>query len=177
MPERSGAERIADERRRQIEAEGWTAEHDDFHWCGELAAAAACYAQAAARQAKDGTFVEVLMRIPDGWPENWAHNWWKPANDPVRNLEKAGALIAAEIDRLLRMREAPTADGKNEAAGVSIQTNWCSAGHNLIAVEASWQTIHCVNGSRLEHKKQLLVCGRCGWIFDPFPEMTEGYGR
>jgi hypothetical protein len=25
--------------------------------------------------------------------------WWKPST-PVRNLEKAGALIAAEIDRL-----------------------------------------------------------------------------
>lgn len=33
----SGAERIAVERRRQIEAEGWTPEHDDEHlmaeWC------------------------------------------------------------------------------------------------------------------------------------------------
>ena len=28
--------------------------------------------------------------------------WWKPSIDPVRNLAKAGALIAAEIDRLQR---------------------------------------------------------------------------
>ena len=33
-----------------------------------------------------------------------AEEWWKPSADPVRNLEKAGALIAAEIDRLLRQR-------------------------------------------------------------------------
>ena len=35
---------IIDERIRQIEAEGWTPDHDDEHDKGELAAAAACYA-------------------------------------------------------------------------------------------------------------------------------------
>jgi hypothetical protein len=30
--------------------------------------------------------------------------WWKPSTDPIRNLERAGALIAAEIDRLERAR-------------------------------------------------------------------------
>lgn len=32
------------ERRRQIEAEGWTPEHDDEHSNGELSDAAGCYA-------------------------------------------------------------------------------------------------------------------------------------
>jgi hypothetical protein len=33
------------------------------------------------------------------WP--WSKHWWKPTpNDRVRELVKAGALIAAEIDRL-----------------------------------------------------------------------------
>ena len=31
------------------------------------------------------------------WP--WPPEFWKPSDDPVRNLVKAGALIAAEIDR------------------------------------------------------------------------------
>jgi hypothetical protein len=37
------------------------------------------------------------------WPKSWAEDWWKPmADDRVWQLTKAGALIAAEIDRLLR---------------------------------------------------------------------------
>ena len=36
----SGIERIAKERQRQIEQEGWTPEHDDHHAEGEMAAAA-----------------------------------------------------------------------------------------------------------------------------------------
>jgi len=32
------------------------------------------------------------------WP--WGSEWWKPSKDPIRDLVKAGALIAAEIDRL-----------------------------------------------------------------------------
>ena len=35
---------VAAERKRQIEVEGWTAEHDDYHPPGELAQAGACYA-------------------------------------------------------------------------------------------------------------------------------------
>lgn len=42
------------------------------------------------------------------WPFEWS--WWKPANPPslqgrIRELAKAGALIAAEIDRLQRLPE------------------------------------------------------------------------
>lgn len=41
---KSGIEIIAEERKRQIEVEGWTLEHDDEHRCGELSDAAVCYA-------------------------------------------------------------------------------------------------------------------------------------
>lgn len=37
---------------------------------------------------------------PREWP--WDASWWKPSPDPIANLVKAGALIAAEIDRLQR---------------------------------------------------------------------------
>jgi hypothetical protein len=88
----SGAELIAAERARQIEAEGWTAEHDDTdHADGQLADAAACYALGRADVTISGTYL---------WP--WANRWWKPASR-VRELVKAGALIAAEIDRLNRL--------------------------------------------------------------------------
>lgn len=76
------------ERRRQIDAEGWTPEHDDQHNPNELAEAGACYAMA---------FENHPM--PMDWP--WEVNWWKP-KDRRSNLVKAGALILAEIERLDR---------------------------------------------------------------------------
>lgn len=86
---RAGAFRdVLAERRRQIEAEGWTPEHDGLHSTQELAFAAACYATADAGDPP-----------PAVWP--WHLSWWKPA-DRRRNLEKAGALILAEIERLDR---------------------------------------------------------------------------
>ncbi len=78
------------ERCRQVEAEGWTPEHDDAHGVGELAIAAACYAGNAAGKWGIATAA---------WP--WAPKWWKPTN-ARRDLVKAGALILAEIERLDR---------------------------------------------------------------------------
>lgn len=44
-----------------------------------------------------------MVKLPMDWP--WADDWWNPSDDPVRNLVKAGALIAAEIDRIQRQGE------------------------------------------------------------------------
>lgn len=92
---KTGIERIAAERKRQIEVEGWDAEHDiSINGDGQLARAAACYAL-------DDDCRDLLGS--DGmsllWP--WTKLWWKPSHENrIRELEKAGALIAAEIDRL-----------------------------------------------------------------------------
>ncbi len=96
---------IAAERQRQIAAEGWTPEHDDAHDNGELLAAARMYFQIST----GGTLVfrQMTVRrktVPLGWP--WDPSWWKPKT-PARNLERAGALCMAEIDRLAR-RQRPT---------------------------------------------------------------------
>lgn len=80
------------ERRRQIETEGWTPEHDDEHLPGELALAAASYVCADEGEAP-----------PAIWPWDWA--WWKPESRR-RNLVKAAALILAEIERLDRAEAA-----------------------------------------------------------------------
>lgn len=80
------------ERQRQIEAEGWTPEHDDQHEAGELARAGACYAAFAGGT---GPIEEFGFR----WP--WSPVWWKPTTRR-RDLVKAGALILAEIERLDR---------------------------------------------------------------------------
>lgn len=88
----NGVELISEERRRQVDQEGWTAAHDDTHAKGELARAAAMYATPSRRR-------DFKL-----WP--WSLSWWKPTPDNrVRELAKAGALIAAEIDRLLRKAE------------------------------------------------------------------------
>lgn len=93
----TGAEMIAKERGRQIQTEGWTPRHDDGHDRAEMARAAACYIL-------HGLNVTGRPR----WP--WAAYWWKP-KDRVYDLVRAGALIAAEIDRLCRL---PSADGGNK---------------------------------------------------------------
>ena len=84
---------IAVERRRQVEVEGWTPEHDDAHWrLGHMAFAAACYATHAG---------DVPCETPRQWP--WESKWWKPTTRR-RDLIKAGALIVAEIERLDRIK-------------------------------------------------------------------------
>jgi len=100
----TGIKLIAEERKRQIEEEGWTAEHDDDeHDRGELVRAAVCYALGnepnviVGRNAVSINFVKLL------WPWDW--KWWKPSpKNRIKELKKAGALIAAELDRLLRQR-------------------------------------------------------------------------
>lgn len=95
----TGVSLIADERRRQITVEGWTPDHDDDHDDGELIMAADCYACPPEQRATD-----AATGIPINWP--WSADWWKPGEPTPRgriwDLRRAGALIAAEIDRLLR---------------------------------------------------------------------------
>lgn len=106
----TGIERITKERTRQIQREGWTPEHDDEHVDGELAIVAACYATAACCQhiyVLDRDAENHELRFVDPWPDSWALHWDKRSfragrTGRIRMLEKAGALIAAEIDRILR---------------------------------------------------------------------------
>jgi hypothetical protein len=87
------------ERFRQIEGEGWSAEHDDSHPVGELAAAGSCYAIMPTwrRRADDNFGAEPPMT----WP--WSSNWWKP-QDNRRDLVRAGALVIAEGEKFDRNR-------------------------------------------------------------------------
>lgn len=91
-----GAGRIAAERRRQTEAEGWDAKHDDEHDDGALAIVAA----ALAVHHTDASVLDP-HGIVDGSLDAWGLIA-KHRNSTVRCLEIAGALIAAEIDRELR---------------------------------------------------------------------------
>jgi len=100
-----GADLIAAERRRQVVVEGYPTAHDLSHEPnGELAAAAWAYMADLVTDGDCDHFEE-----PEGWPwpaiDGTNGCSWKPTpDDPVRQLVKAGALIAAEIDRLLAVR-------------------------------------------------------------------------
>lgn len=102
---KTGIEIIAEERQRQIEIEGWTPEHDLQHKENELANAAATYAMDAdCRDALMDIYDCRLVGVPPTWP--WDEKWYKPTPDNrIRELAKAGALIAAEIDRLNKINE------------------------------------------------------------------------
>lgn len=105
------AQDVLAERRRQVEAEGWTPEHDDRHTVGDLASAAICYATMAVQpEVNRRAIMNATSRSHDGVPflvRHWP--WpdcrgWKPTN-PRRDLVKAGALILAEIERLDRAHQ------------------------------------------------------------------------
>lgn len=101
---KTGIEIIAEERERQIAVEGWSAGHDDEHNEGQLGRAAACYAMPAEIRKIGGEQYEVFSFLANIWP--WDSKWWKPTpGDRIRELAKAGALIAAEIDREQRAKK------------------------------------------------------------------------
>jgi hypothetical protein len=92
---KTGIELITEERQRQISQEGWTPQHDDGHKRMELLKASETYLMHVTNQR------HYSSPPYGGWPFEIAS--WKPSDDPIRNLVKSGALIAAEIDRLQRL--------------------------------------------------------------------------
>ena len=91
---------IIQERRRQIEKEGFTKEHDAGHTNGELAAAAGCYALAYWSR----TDAERLWPFEKEWFKS-VYEGYVYTSDRINNLKKAGALIIAEIERLMPTKE------------------------------------------------------------------------
>lgn len=91
----NGSQRIAQERVRQRTVKGYDAAHDSEHGhADDLVLAAACYLIPAKRRQTDPA------GVPLQWP--WEDESWKPTpDDRIRELEKAGALVAAAIDAML----------------------------------------------------------------------------
>jgi hypothetical protein len=102
----TGAELIAQERNRQLNELGYTSDIDDSYTEGELLGAALSYAFAAGvlalsspeERAEHGL---VIQDPPETWP--WHPDVWHPADTAVGNYAKAGALMAAEMDRVARL--------------------------------------------------------------------------
>ncbi len=103
----TGAELIIKERERQIKEKGFTLALDSLYKPGELATAGICYAVLAGSSpsVRRSVMTQASMGLkPKGWP--WSIESWNPGKDHshdsrIRELAKAGALLAAEIDRLL----------------------------------------------------------------------------
>ncbi len=118
-----GTDLIQAERERQIEGEGFTSSSDDGYKKGELAAVACCYATPV-KLYTNKTFADNSITFKDPYPGSWSVDWDKRLSygnggedpdclrvaDPSSYTEeqrldllvKAGALIAAEIDRFGR---------------------------------------------------------------------------
>lgn len=110
---KTGIELIAEERKRQIESEGYSIKHDLEHNVREFIHAAITYTRSSDLSLHSETFKpgdnwhetnEPFYReeVKCGWP--WDEKSFKPTT-PLRDLVKAGALIAAAIDRLNARKE------------------------------------------------------------------------
>ena len=96
----NGSALIAKERERQINEEDWDAEHDAEQFSGDLARAAICYAAPVPIFEKSESRGEIAFCDP--WPRDWDEEYDKRGkHGPIRRLVIAGALIAAEIDKIL----------------------------------------------------------------------------
>jgi hypothetical protein len=102
----SGAEMIHRERERQISKERFDADHDDDHRDNEIVRAATAYLVHYVQRgwkldAQDDCLAREYRtdRPNEFWP--WSREDWKPKG-AIEDLVRAGALIAAEIDRLQR---------------------------------------------------------------------------
>lgn len=111
---KTGIELITEERQEQIKKHNWSADHDDKHNTGELADAAAICASTVRIYNKfeyaNNTHFDVLAM--KGWnlPLNWngnvlLDNCKSSYKTRIHQLKVAGALIAAEIDRINRQNQ------------------------------------------------------------------------
>lgn len=99
----TGVQLIEKERARQVNEEGYTSSDDDRWKLGELADAASCYAETPGKKVVSiNEHWELHYKREHRWP--FGNDIWKPTpNNRIQELVKAGALIAAEIDRLKRL--------------------------------------------------------------------------
>jgi len=106
---KTGIELIAEERQRQVDVEGYSEQHDSQHKVSEFIYAAIAYVESAkvgvnCAEMGNTNEDEIMMRKV-GMGIHYPFGWnFKPTTD-IRDLVKAGALIAAAIDRLQKDNE------------------------------------------------------------------------
>ena len=109
---KAGIELIAAERQRQIEKKGYDADHDEMESAFQLSTAAAMYiANAINTDFEDHTHYDdkgdcARFQLREIDTKKWGEQWpWEDKDgryksDVKTSLIKAGALIAAELDRI-----------------------------------------------------------------------------
>lgn len=97
---KTGVELITEERQRQISQKGYTLEEDDQWEEGELLRGAESFIEASMWHGEVDFKAHDLDQSP--WPYDSPFKTGNPV-DAVLCLTKAGAMIAAEIDRLQRI--------------------------------------------------------------------------
>lgn len=105
----TGVELIAAERERQVSELGWTAEYDDQeHHNGDLVRVAICHAahDVVTIFERVTTSRATIYRSP--WPMSWRDRTTEHSR--IRRMVIAGALLAAEIDRIQREEDAEPAE-------------------------------------------------------------------
>ena len=103
---------IAAERRRQVVGGGFTPEHDAQHSRGELLAAAASYLDDAYEYINpEYDHSPSTGPRPPAWP--WGSSDFKRGTSLIGQLVKVGALVVAEIDRLIANGEHVCSDAED----------------------------------------------------------------
>jgi hypothetical protein len=110
----NGAVMIMAERIEQVEQHGYLPPDDLLYEQAELALAAKSYLDTAIDMALRPDIVRAHGDFPESWP--WPAETWREPTDRLKALVKAGALIAAEIDRELTARSLIEAIQANPAA-------------------------------------------------------------
>lgn len=150
---KTGVEMIQAERDRQLQELNHTPDRDDTYANGQLASVASIYAKyATSEHFSEGLWLGNMDAAPTGWP--WRDGLWNPTT-PKRMLIKAGALIAAELDRLQRI------ELRAEAARSTENTGWAQLRNILKAVAKDGvSAIACRPGDLLDDPEVLE-----GWKF------------
>ena len=107
----AGALALCQERERQITQKGFTAQHDHLQPLFGFVQAALYYTECgffAYRHRNDSDCIERMVSdnlrskdIRNKWPFVWDKAHRKPSNNAIFNFTKAGALLAATIDKLM----------------------------------------------------------------------------
>lgn len=98
---KTGIELIAEERQEQLNKHNWTHEHDDGHVYGELRVVAAILCVQGTDHYVNSNFQSEYSSGQNAWGLEE-----KLKRYDIHRLKVAGALIAAEIDRLQRKTNA-----------------------------------------------------------------------
>ncbi|WP_311238280.1 MULTISPECIES: hypothetical protein [unclassified Xanthomonas] len=130
----TGVQAIATERARQVLVEGMTPEGDAGYRYGQLAWAAVAYVQLTAMDLQAGGRQHIATGSPPAcWP--WDAAWWKP-RDAHRDLVRAGALIAAQID-FIDQQNKQSKSQEALSAAADIPMIWMTHWHSVVGARRS----------------------------------------